>query len=292
MELGVGQLHEQIREEFAARLADARIVQAAALRRRQIADAAGGLGPDRHIRPLLEVHAAHGIAVEQVRAAKCQAEVLHHHPRLLAALRFALVIAETDEPLLRRLVVGVLKKDGQQFQRVAVRARRAAGGVLHLVKLRPRPAGVDRELHRRALHLPLDGGGIEQHLVLGLALVFVRIGRTALTRHANRIHAVGREPQRPQQARRGDFAVHLAVLRAVLDLQLVVLADDAGELWRRAARRFVAVVALTNSFGANAPRPVGPVLRSIEATSVGVQTCARRIAASRALADTLNDELR
>src|SRR6185295_6950530 len=48
---------------------------------------------------------------------------------------------------------------------------------------------------------------------------------------------------------------------------------------------------VTSWFGANAPGPVGPALRSIEATVVGAQTCARRIAASRrALDDNLDDE--
>src|SRR5262249_47826259 len=70
LNLGVGELAEQIREEPAAGFRDDRIVQRAALRWRQVRDTVGLVLPDGRTRPLAKIRAAPVRVVRQ----RCGAE--------------------------------------------------------------------------------------------------------------------------------------------------------------------------------------------------------------------------
>ena len=142
-----------------------------------------------------------------------------------------------------RLAVSVLNEDCQQFQCVAVRARRASGRLIHEIELWPGPSFVLFRFERMPVHLSFDRGWIEHHLVAMLFVILEWVRGAAAADDADRIHAVGAKAQGPQQARRRHFAVHLAVVRAVLDLYLIVFCDRAGELWRIAGHLFVHPVA-------------------------------------------------
>ena len=50
-----------------------------------------------------------------------------------------------------------------------------------------------------------------------------------MAEHPDGVHAIGAEPQGPQQARRRDLAEHFAVVLAELDLHRVVVPDVAPE---------------------------------------------------------------
>ena len=63
---------------------------------------------------------------------------------------------------------------------------------------------------------------VETFAGVGLLSLLERIGRTAVTDHLRRIHAIGAEPKRPQQPRCRDLCVDLAVFLAVLHLDFVV----------------------------------------------------------------------
>ena len=66
-------------------------------------------------------------------------------------------LVETHQPLLRRFGIGVLHEDGEQFQRIALRNRRAAARLIDGVQIDPGPAGVFSALH----HVP--GMGRSMH---------------------------------------------------------------------------------------------------------------------------------
>ena len=78
------------------------------------------------------------IAVEEIRPAERLAEIVDHHHGVGAdaLVAFGLVV-DAHEALLRGFVVGVLNEHGEQLERIALRARRAARGFVDLVQVGP-----------------------------------------------------------------------------------------------------------------------------------------------------------
>src|SRR5258706_195045 len=86
------------------------------------------------------------------------------------------------QPLLLRLAVRVLKEGGEQLQRVALGARRAANGRVYQIEFGPGPSRDVSDLEIRSRHLSLDRGDVR---------IEPYRGRTPVTDHADGIHAFG-----------------------------------------------------------------------------------------------------
>ncbi|MSO34917.1 MAG: hypothetical protein EXQ54_00600 [Acidobacteria bacterium] len=143
----------------------------------------------------------------------------------------------------------MLDEHGDQLQRVDLRARSAAAALADLVELGPRPAFVILHLDRLAGHLALDDRRIEdaRRQVGRTAALPVdaagrkRVFRTVAARHARGRHHIRLEAECPQQAAGCHLGVHLAVLLAVLDLDLVGFCERAPELRRQAGERLLGI---------------------------------------------------
>src|SRR5213078_428437 len=146
------------------------------------------------------------------------------HDRLgagLAVTRLCL-FADADEPLLLRLAVRMLNEDREQLQCIALRDRRPAGSRIDQIQFRPRPADDFWSLQVPAGNLSLDRREFRVLDVRG----------AATADDTNRIHPFRIEPECPKKPARCHLGEYLTVLPTVLDLQLVVRRDHAGELWR------------------------------------------------------------
>jgi len=158
---------------------DLRIFERARHRLRQVADTAALPLPNRHAGPLLEIHGSGLVLVEHVGFSKRLADVVQHHEWMLAhagVRRLVCVLVEAHQPLLNKLVVGVLHEHREQLQRVAMRERRAAVGLVDVAELDPVPPRFAACLHRVPRQLALDCGWIKEPFARIFFLIADRIG--------------------------------------------------------------------------------------------------------------------
>ena len=117
-----------------------RIAEGAGARFREVPDAFLFVAPHGRRRPLLEVHARRGVAVEVVRVSERQPDVVDDQKRLRTQSVVVEAARQALEPLLLGLVIGVLDEHGEQLQRVALCAGRAALCVIDEIEVGPAPA--------------------------------------------------------------------------------------------------------------------------------------------------------
>src|SRR5712671_4859614 len=99
-----------------------------------------------------------------------------------------------------------------------------------MVQFWPDPTGAILRLQVMTGHLALNGRHLKTEWI-GRCLVLVGEGRgTSPADHTDRIHGVGAEPERPQEPRRRDASVDLAVVAPVLHFDDIVGRDGAREL--------------------------------------------------------------
>jgi hypothetical protein len=135
---------------------------------------------------------------------------------------FAKHVVEADQPLLRRLAVGVLDERRQELQGVAMGQRRAALWFDRQNSAQPSSSPSLLDFHDlcRASGAR-SSAGIEETLAGALALIRDRIGRAAPAQHLDRIHTIRAKAERPEETGGGHFAVHLAVCFVVFDLDAI-----------------------------------------------------------------------
>src|SRR5262245_41454957 len=118
-------------------------------------------------------------------------------------------------------------------------ASRTGGDQLELL---PRPPWLSVRWPLNLRRSPLDHRGIELPLV-AWPFDAAQSRRTSATNHIDRIHWIGTEAERPQQACRKYLPVHFAVGFPELHFHLIVFANRADELWRVSPKVLVDVIA-------------------------------------------------
>ena len=143
------------------------------------------------------------------------------------------VTASMSEPL--RVVAGALKRRARRWLADELLLTATTEGA----RSRRRDDGNRRGCHAQrsgfvsmaSLHRHLDGRGIDaRRRRIGPRRILERIRRTSAADDPDRIHPGGAKAQRPEQPRRGDLRVDLAVVRTVTDLQLPPRRQHAVEL--------------------------------------------------------------
>src|SRR5262245_17143512 len=105
-----------------------------------MADAPGGIPPDRRVGPSVEIHAPWTDAIEGVCMPERLPDVVQEHKGFCATPGLCEFARRAQKTLLLAAGVRVLYEHGQQFQRVPLCDGRAALRFVNQVEFLPRPA--------------------------------------------------------------------------------------------------------------------------------------------------------